>query len=87
MKKTSQEQQATEFWRLKQAIDDEVKRLGWSTEQCILYVQKYYKTRSRLTMTDEQLQDLLDFLVGLSKTQTTTFKNKSQKRKKKRKRI
>ena len=50
----NKKQQATEFWRLKQAIDDEVKRLGWTTDQCIAHIQKHYQARSRLTMTDER---------------------------------
>lgn len=74
------------FWRLKYAIDDEVKRLGWSTEKCISHIQKHYKVRSRLLMTDEQLEDLLAHLVGLSKPQTTVSKLKTRKEKRKRRR-
>lgn len=83
----NKKQQATEFWRLKQAIDDEVKRLSWTTDQCIAHIQKHYQARSRLTMTDEQLQDLLDFLTRLSKPQTTVPKLKTRKEKRKRRRI
>lgn len=77
-------QSAIEFWRLKQAIDDQVKRLGWSTDQCIDYCQKHYKVRSRLLMTDKQLQDMLKTLTGLSVGQTTGEKLSRRKGKKRR---
>ena len=57
---------STEFWDLKHQIDDEVKRLGWSTEECIVYIKKHYSKRSRLVMTDEQLFHLRDTLRSLT---------------------
>ncbi|MGL5940803.1 MAG: hypothetical protein ACRC2S_10495 [Waterburya sp.] len=44
-----------DFWATKHAIDDEVARLGWSKEKCIVYIKQRYNARSRLAMTDEQL--------------------------------
>jgi hypothetical protein len=57
---------ATEFFALKHAIDDEVARLGWSKERCIVYIKNRYGVRSRLSMTDEQLKHLLKTLSRLS---------------------
>ena len=48
-----------DFWEIKHQIDDEVKRLGWSTDECKAYIQKHYNKRSRLVMNDCQLKDLL----------------------------
>jgi hypothetical protein len=60
----------TEFFALKHAIDDQVARLGWSKERCIVYIKDRYKVRSRLSMTDDQLKHLLKTLSRL-RTQPT----------------
>ncbi len=73
-----------DFWTTKHAIDDEVARLGWNREKCIVYIKQRYNARSRLAMTDEQLTAFLKHLQSLPSRQTTTEKLKSRKRKFKR---
>ncbi len=75
------------FYQLKHAIDDEVARLGWSKERCIVYIKDRYGVRSRLSMTDEQLIHLLEALRNL-KTQVTSQKLDSRlDRRRRRRRI
>ncbi|WP_319418870.1 hypothetical protein [Pleurocapsa sp. FMAR1] len=59
-------QKALKFWELKHAIDDEVATLGWSTTACRNVINKRYRKRSRLLLSDEQLEDLLAYLQGLN---------------------
>ena len=54
----------TEFWTIKHQIDDEIARLGWSKLYCKQFIICMYGCRSRLDMTDQQLQDLLQQLKG-----------------------
>jgi hypothetical protein len=65
--------ETVEFYRLKRAIDDQVARLGWTKERCIVYIQNRYGVRSRLSMTDTQLRHLLQALSSMS-THTTSEK-------------
>ena len=76
-----------QFFHLKHAIDDEVARLGWSKERCIVYTQQRYGVRSRNAMTDDQLRHLLVTLRGLTKSQPTTKKLRNRKRDRRRKGI
>ena len=76
-----------DFWRIKHQIDDEIARLGWSKQKCTALIIKRYGKISRLVMTDEQLIDLLDYLLGFrSKTYDTTQHQTKTRRKKKRRR-
>ena len=75
---------AAQFFHLKHQIDDEVARLGWSKERCIVYTQDRYGVRSRNAMTDDQLRHLLVTLKSLTKSQTTTKKLSTRKRKRRR---
>jgi hypothetical protein len=70
-----------DFWATKHAIDDEVTRLGWSKEKCIVYIKQRYNARSRLAMTDEQLTSFLNHLKSLSTKDFTTQKLKTRSRK------
>jgi hypothetical protein len=70
-----------DFWAIKHAIDDEVARLGWSKEKCIVYIQQRYNARSRLAMTDEQLTSFLNHLKSLPSKNFTTQKLKTRSRK------
>jgi hypothetical protein len=74
-----------DFWATKHAIDDEVARVGWSKEKCIVCIQQRYHARSRLAMTDEQLTSFLAYLQGLPTKQnvTTRLRSRSEKRKRK----
>jgi hypothetical protein len=70
-----------DFWAIKHAIDDEVARLGWSKEKCIVYIKQRYNARSRLAMTDEQLISFLKHLKFLPSKNFTTQKLKTRSRK------
>lgn len=76
-----------EFFALKHAIGDQVARLGWSKERCIVYIQDRYKVRSRLLMTDEQLKHLLNTLSKMSTSATSTEVSTKVDRRRRRKRI
>lgn len=76
-----------EFFHLKHAIDDEVARLGWSKERCIVYTQDRYGVRSRNAMTDDQLKHLLSTLQRLTKSQPTTKRLRTRKRDRRRRGI
>ena len=54
-----------EFFALKQSIDDQVARLGWSKERCIVYTKDRYGVRSRSSMTNDQLKHLLKTLTAI----------------------
>ncbi len=70
-----------DFWATKHAIDDEVARLGWSKEKCIVYIKQRYNARSRLAMTDEQLMSLLSHLKSLPTRENVVTKLKTRSRK------
>lgn len=76
-----------DFWAIKHAIDDEVKRVGWVREECKYVIRKRYKKLSRLVMSDEQLLDLLAYLRSLPDKVKPVPTDKSKRRKAKRKRI
>ncbi|MGL5076140.1 MAG: hypothetical protein ACRDBG_09920 [Waterburya sp.] len=73
-----------DFWATKHAIDDEVARLGWNREKCIVYIKQRYNARSRLSMTDEQLVHLLNHLKSLPTKENTATSFRSRKRERKR---
>ncbi len=76
-----------EFFQLKHAIDDQVARLGWSKERCIVYTQDRYGVRSRNAMTDLQLKHLLNALSNM-RVQITSQKSSNRlDRRRKSKRI
>jgi hypothetical protein len=54
-----------EFFALKQAIDDQIARLGWTNERCIVYTKDRYGVRSRSSMTNDQLKHLLQTLSSM----------------------
>jgi hypothetical protein len=60
----------TVFFALKHAIDDQVARLGWTPERCIVYIKSRYGVRSRLSMTNAQLEHLLQTLSKMSSPST-----------------
>ena len=72
-----------DFWATKHAIDDEVARVGWSKEKCIVYIQQRYNARSRLAMTDEQLTSFLKHLQSLPTRGNTAKGLRSKERKRK----
>lgn len=76
-----------DFWGTKHAIDDEVARLGWSKEKCIVYIKQRYHVRSRLAMSDEQLINLLAYLKSLPTAVTSTQGLKSRSKRRRRKHI
>ena len=61
-----------EFFALKRAIDDQVARLGWSKERCIVYTKDRYGVRSRSSMTNDQLEHLLKTLTKMPSPATST---------------
>lgn len=75
-----------EFFALKHAIDDQVARLGWSKERCIVYIKDRYGVRSRLSMTDEQLKHLLKTLSKISTSAISTKPSTKADRRRKRRR-
>jgi lipopolysaccharide biosynthesis protein len=77
----------TEFFALKHAIDDQVARLGWSKERCIVYIKERYGVRSRLSMTDEQLKHLLKTLSRLRIQPPSDKLNNRLDRRRRKKRI
>jgi hypothetical protein len=76
-----------EFFELKHAIDDQVGRLGWTKERCIVYTKERYGVRSRLSMTDDQLRHLLQVLTNMSTPQTSTKSSTQADRRRKKKRL
>jgi hypothetical protein len=84
---TSSSNDTNEFFALKHAIDDQVARLGWSKERCIVYIKDRYGVRSRLSMTDEQLKHLLKSLSSLSTQATRRKSNNRLDRRRKRRHI
>lgn len=74
----------TAFFALKNAIDDQIARLGWTPERAIVYIKDRYGVRSRLSMTNDQLQHLLITLTNMS---TPEIREKSVKRSDKRRRF
>lgn len=72
----------TEFWDIKHQIDDEVDRLGWSKDKCKSHIKTVYGATSRLSMTDEDLIDLLNYLRNLtvSKIIPSVSRRKPRKR-------
>lgn len=78
---------AAQFFHLKHQIDDEVARLGWSRERCIVYTLDRYGVRSRNAMTDDQLKHLLATLQRLTLSQPTTKKLRNRKRDRRRRGI
>jgi hypothetical protein len=75
------------FFALKYAIDDQVARLGWSKERCIVYIKERYKVRSRLSMTDDQLRHLLQVLSNMSTPQTSSKSSSKADRRRKRRHL
>jgi hypothetical protein len=69
-----------DFWATKHAIDDEVARVGWFKEKCIIHIKQRYHTRSRLSMTDEQLLHFLEHLRSLPSRKTSTQKLRTRSR-------
>ena len=64
--------QKTEGQRLEDlmtSIEAEMQRLGWTTEQGREHLVKYYGKRSRLLLTEEELDN---FLLYLQLTDTPT---------------
>ena len=57
-----EKQDKIDFWAVKHAIDDEVKRIGWSKERCKEYIKTHYNKSTRLAMNDAQLVHLLSRL-------------------------
>ena len=51
---------------VKQQIDTEAKRIGWSKQTAISYIQDKYSVSRRQDMTIKQLIELLDYLRGLT---------------------
>ena len=81
----NKKQSAIKFWELKHAIDDEVATLGWSVTACRNVINKRYQKRSRLLLSDEQLENLLAYLRRLNAgTDTQELLAKKEKRKRRR---
>lgn len=76
----------TEFWDIKHQIDDEATRLGWSKQKCKSHIKTVYGATSRLSMSDEDLLDLLQYLRNLSTTQIIPRVSSSTRRSKRRRR-
>ena len=70
-----------EFWSIKHQIDDEVARIGWTKDQAKDYIKRAYNKSCRLSMTDEQLIDLLTYLRTLCPAKTSSRKGRRRRRK------
>ncbi|WP_445629278.1 hypothetical protein [Nostoc sp. DSM 114167] len=55
-------QDTQRFRDLMNETDTEMQRLGWTTEQGREHLQKFYGKRSRLQLTEEELDNFLLFL-------------------------
>ena len=77
-----------QFWEIKKQIDTEVARLGWSKDYCKDYILKHYSKRSRLSMTDSELRNLLDRLqhIGTPTEKDSLPVPKNNRREKRRRR-
>ena len=73
-----------EFFALKQSIDDQVARLGWSKERCIVYTKDRYGVRSRSSMTNDQLKHLLQVLTKMPTPVSTKSSTKPDRRRRRR---
>jgi hypothetical protein len=73
-----------EFWKIKQETDLITSQLGWSKDYCKRYIESHYGCRTRLTMTDSQLHDLLNTLRHLQSKVNTQKLLKSKKRSRRR---
>jgi hypothetical protein len=87
MKMKMMNKDTVSFFALKHAIDDQVARLDWSTERCIVYIKDRYGVRSRLAMTDMQLQHLLQTLSNMPDPVIRDKSNKRTDRRRKRRSI
>ena len=76
-----------EFWKLKHQIDDEIKRLGWTKEQAKNHIYIKYRKYSRLSMSDEQLFDLLSYLRSFCSTKSIPSVSSLNRKKRKRRGI
>jgi hypothetical protein len=74
----------TAFFALKHCIDDQVARLGWTKERAIVYIKDRYGVRSRLSMTNDQLQHLLITLTNMSTPKTREKSAKKSDRRRRR---
>ena len=63
---STKKNQEPSFESIKQQIDLERKRVGWSKETAISYIQEKYSVSLRQDMTIEQLIELRDYLRGLT---------------------
>jgi putative DNA primase/helicase len=52
--------------KVKKQIDTEVKRIGWSTQMAVSYIEDKYSVSRRKDMNIEQLVELRDYLRGLT---------------------
>ena len=76
-----------EFWEIKHQIDDEIKRIGWSKDRAKDYIKGVYDKSSRLSMTDEQLVDFLDYIRSFCPTKSIPSVSSSTRRNRRRRRI
>ncbi|MEH1874120.1 hypothetical protein [Nostoc sp.] len=60
------------FRDLMNQTSEQMQRLGWTTEQGIEHLTKYYGVRSRLLLTEEELDN---FLLYLQLTDSPTPKS------------
>lgn len=84
---TMDELKPIDFWAIKHQIDDEVKRLGWSKNQCREYVKTHYNKSTRLAMSDAQLLHLLSRLMLMDDLNTeskTVVKSRRRDRRRRR---
>jgi hypothetical protein len=52
--------------KVKKQIDTEVKRIGWSTQTAVSYIEDKYSVGRRKDMNIKQLVELRDYLRGLT---------------------
>ena len=76
-----------DFWAIKRQIDNEVRRLDWSKEQCKEYIKTHYGKSTRLLMNDAQLLHLLSKLQLMEDfTRDNDLKSKHRRNRKRRRR-
>ena len=76
-----------EFWEIKHQIDDGIKRIGWSKAQAKDYIKGVYDKSSRLSMTDEQLIDFLNYIRSFCRTKSRPSVSSTRRKNTKRRRI
>lgn len=75
-----------EFWEVKHQIDDEINRLGWSKSKVKVHIKTVYGKSGRLSMTDEELLDLLRYLRSFCSVKSISRVSRPSRRERRKRR-